>query len=117
MFFNDESDKQIFQKLFNTILFTLRVKENCCIWVSDNPQVIDERPEKVTLWCDLWSEDVLGCDTAQYVSKSGQTQCQRSNFTVKKKYHGKKNILYVIYLPLLLKPRNMDNPLSSSNFS
>ena len=34
------------------------------------------------------------------------TQCQRSNFTIKMKYH-EKNILYVFYLRLLLKPRNI----------
>ena len=33
------------------------------------------------------------------------TKCQRSNFTIKKKYH-EKHILYVFYIRLLLKPRN-----------
>ena len=33
------------------------------------------------------------------------TECQRSNFAIKRKYH-EKNILYVFHLRLLLKPRN-----------
>ena len=31
-------------------------KQNCRIWDSDNPQVIEEKPlhpEKVTIWCAL----------------------------------------------------------------
>ena len=45
--------------------FTLRGyvnKQNCSIWGSKNPQVIKERPlypEKVTVWCALWSEGVI----------------------------------------------------------
>ena len=39
---------------------------------------------------------------------------QRSNFTIKKKYH-EKNILYVLYLCLLVKPQ-MDNPINYSLF-
>ena len=32
------------------------------IWASENPQVIEERllhPEKVLVWCALWSEGVI----------------------------------------------------------
>ena len=58
-------------------------KQNCRIWGSKNPQVIEERPlhpEKVTVWWALWAEGVIGWDAAQYVSKSGwklpqKTQC------------------------------------------
>ena len=38
-------------------------KQNCRIWDSENTQVIEERPlhpEKVTVWCALWSECVIG---------------------------------------------------------
>ena len=37
-------------------------KRNCRIWGFENPQVIEERPlhaEKVTVWCTLWSGDVI----------------------------------------------------------
>ena len=37
-------------------------KQNCHIWGSENPQVIEERPlhpEKITVWYALWSEDVI----------------------------------------------------------
>ena len=38
-------------------------KQNCRIWVSENPEVIEERtlyPEKITVWCALYSEGVIG---------------------------------------------------------
>ena len=38
-------------------------KQNCRIWDSEDPQVIEERPlhsEKVTIWCAVWSEGVIG---------------------------------------------------------
>ena len=38
-------------------------KQNCRIWDSENPQVIEERPlhpGNVTVWCALWSEGVIG---------------------------------------------------------
>ena len=37
-------------------------KENCRIWASEKSQVIEELqldPEKVTVWCALWSEGVI----------------------------------------------------------
>ena len=50
-------------------------KQNCCIWASKNLEVIEERPlhlEKIIDWCALWSEGVIGRDTAQYMLKSGR---------------------------------------------
>ena len=38
-------------------------KQNCGIWSSEDPQVIEEgplHPTRVTVWCALWSEDVIG---------------------------------------------------------
>ena len=38
-------------------------KQNCRIWSSEDRQVIEERPlhpQKVTLWCALWSEGMIG---------------------------------------------------------
>ena len=38
-------------------------KQNCHVWGSENPQVIEKMPlhlEKVTVWCALWSEGVIG---------------------------------------------------------
>ena len=38
------------------------VNQNCRIWGSEDPQVIEESPlhsEKVTVWCALWSEDMI----------------------------------------------------------
>ena len=38
-------------------------KQNCNIWESEKPQVIEERPlhpDKVTVWCALWPENVIG---------------------------------------------------------
>ena len=38
-------------------------EQTCRIWNSENPQVIKERPlhsEKVTVWCALLSEGVIG---------------------------------------------------------
>ena len=38
-------------------------KESCCICSSENPQVIEEsqlHPEKVNVWCVLWSEGLIG---------------------------------------------------------
>ena len=46
--------------------FTLRGyvnKQNCRIWDSVNPQIIEEtslHPEKVTVWCALWPEGEIG---------------------------------------------------------
>ena len=37
-------------------------KQNCHIWGSANPPIIEERPlhpEKVTVWCALWSVGVI----------------------------------------------------------
>ena len=45
--------------------------KNCSIWGSDNPHVIEERPlhpEKVAVWCTLWSEGMIGWHSSQYVS-------------------------------------------------
>ena len=53
-------------KFSSAINFTLDGyvnKQNCRIWGSENPQVIEERPlhlKKVTVWCALWSEGVIG---------------------------------------------------------
>ena len=58
-------------------------KQNSRSWGSENPLVIEERllhPEKLTLWCVLWSEDVIGWDTAQYVPISGRKLPQKNQF-------------------------------------
>ena len=37
-------------------------KQNYRIWGSKNPQIIEEKPlhpEKVIIWCGLWSEGVI----------------------------------------------------------
>ena len=37
-------------------------KQNCRIWGAEKPQIIGERPqhpEKVTVWCALFSEGVI----------------------------------------------------------
>ncbi|GFT56059.1 DUF4817 domain-containing protein [Trichonephila clavipes] len=37
-------------------------KQNCCIWSEANPQVYVEtplHPEKLTVWCALWSGGIL----------------------------------------------------------
>lgn len=38
-------------------------KQNCRIWGSENPRVTTEHqmhPQKVTVWCGLWSQGVIG---------------------------------------------------------
>lgn len=35
-------------------------KQNCRIWGSENPEVIVEKLEKVTVWCAVWSGGVIG---------------------------------------------------------
>ena len=52
-------------------------KQNCHIWGAENYQIIEERPlhpEKLTVWCVLWSEGVIDAGTAQYVSNN---QCSQ----------------------------------------
>ena len=39
------------------------IKQNCRIWGSKNPHIIEERLlylEKITVWCALWSECMIG---------------------------------------------------------
>ena len=65
----------IFRTKFSSAIGRYFKKQNCRIWGSENPHVIEDRPlhpEKVTVWCILWSEGMIGRDTAQYVSKSGR---------------------------------------------
>ena len=83
-------------------------KQNCRIWGSENPQVIEERPlhtEKATCWCVLWSEDTFCLKVVENCLKKinawntscggllndvkFHTQCQRLKFTIKNKYHEK----------------------------
>ena len=61
--------RQFFEKKIffsNEANFTLSGyanKQNCCISRSEKPQLIEERPlhsEKVTVWCALWYEGVIG---------------------------------------------------------
>lgn len=38
-------------------------KQNCRIWGEENPRIIQEQPlhaEKVTVWCGLWSQGIIG---------------------------------------------------------
>ena len=57
------SNKIFFSDEANFTLGGYVNKQNCYIWGSENPQVIEERPvyvEKVTVWQALWSEGVIG---------------------------------------------------------
>lgn len=60
---NDFSNKIFFSDEAHFSLCGYVNKQNCRIWGSQNPQVIAERPlhpEKVTVWCALWSGGVIG---------------------------------------------------------
>lgn len=38
-------------------------KQNCRIWVNENPRSIHERPmqpQRATVWCILWAGGVIG---------------------------------------------------------
>lgn len=38
-------------------------RQNCRIWGSENPRIIQEKemhPKRVTVWCALWSEGIIG---------------------------------------------------------
>ena len=56
-------------------------KQNCCIRGPVNHQLIENRPlhpEKVSVWCAVWSEGVIGWDIGQYISKSGRKWPQKN---------------------------------------
>ena len=60
---NFEFDQIFFSHEAHFTLGGYANKYNWHIWGSENPQVIKERPlhpEKVTVWCALWSEGVIG---------------------------------------------------------
>ena len=70
--------RQFFEK--NFLQHTYNNKQNCRIWGSENSQVIEEGPfhsEKVTVWCALWPEGMIGCNTAKYMSKCGRKLPQK----------------------------------------
>ena len=60
------------ENFFNKIIFTDEAhfqlngyvnKQNCRIWGEENPRVILEQPlhpQKVTVWCGLWSGGIIG---------------------------------------------------------
>ena len=38
-------------------------KQNFCIWVSENPKMIIEKPhypQRVTVWCVFWARGIIG---------------------------------------------------------
>ena len=38
-------------------------KQNCCIWASENPKMIIEKPlypQRVTVWCSFWAKGIIG---------------------------------------------------------
>ena len=50
-------------------------KQNCHIWVEDNPQIIREKlihPKGVTGWCELCSGGVIG----PYLFENAAGNCQ-----------------------------------------
>ena len=115
----------IWQKLFFGLYAQIYWLQNYFlrrICGSENPKIIEVRPlhpEKVTVWCVLWFEGVIGWVTAKYMSKSDRklpqkNQCLRGghlNETSTLRLYNEKEISwkyiwYVFYLSLLLKRRN-----------
>ena len=58
------------------------INKNVVFGGSENPQVIEEGPhyiqKKITVWCALCSEGVIGWDAIQYVSKSDRKFPQKN---------------------------------------
>ena len=110
-------------------------KQNCHGWGSENSQDIEQRPlypEKVTVWCALWSEGVIGWYTAHMFQKvvPQKNQClQRfawrsfkrcsvshiiSTFKLyNKKLNIMKNIFYMCFIYIYYWNHEMDNPIFS----
>ena len=60
---NDFSQKIIFSDEAHFEIGGYVNKQNCRIWGEENPHVIQERslhPQRVTVWCGLWSGGVIG---------------------------------------------------------
>ena len=57
------SNKIFFSDETNFTLDGYVNKQNSHVWGSEKPYVFEERPlhsEKATVWCAVWSEDVIG---------------------------------------------------------
>ena len=78
--------------------------ENCSIWVCETPHVIEEIPlytEKITVWCALSSEDVMGL----YFFENDD----RTTITATSELYGHKTTNLFFWLLVLIKEYDLKN--------